>query len=61
MKVTILKTGETATFRDEYAERLIEQGIAVVAGDEKPGVKKAETGKAEAPKAEESANTGKKK
>ena len=60
MKVMLLKTGETATFNDEYAERLIEQGKAVVAGDEKPGAK-AETEKAEPAKAEEPANTGKKK
>ena len=60
MKVTILKTGETATFHDEYAARLIEQGKAVVAGDEKPGVK-AEPAKAAPAKAEEPASTGKKK
>jgi hypothetical protein len=33
-KVTLLATGETATFNDEYAERLIEQGKAVPVGDE---------------------------
>jgi len=41
MKVTMLKTGETASYSDAYAARLIEQGKAVLAGDEKPGVKKA--------------------
>lgn len=40
-KVTMLKTGESATLNDAYAARLIEQGKAVLAGDEKPGVKKA--------------------
>ena len=52
-KVTMLNNGESKTFGDAYAARLIEQGKAVLFGDEKPGVKKAE-----APAAE---NTGKKK
>ena len=53
MKVTILKTGETVNYGDAYAARLIEQGKAVLAGDEQPGVKKAE--------AESPAETGSKK
>ena len=52
MKVTILKTGETVNYGDAYAARLIEQGKAVLAGDEKPGVKKTE---------EPAVNGGKKK
>ena len=47
MKVTILATGETADFNNEYAARLIEQGKAVLMGDEKQGVKRAEAPKTE--------------
>lgn len=55
MKVKILATGETATFNDEYAARLIEQGKAVLVGDVKKGIAIAEEPKTE------TASTGKKK
>lgn len=58
-KVTILETREVATFNDEYAERLIEQGKAVLYGDEKAGEKV--EAKAEEPKKAEEAANGKKK
>lgn len=61
-KVTILETKEVATFNDEYAERLIEQGKAVLYGDEKAGEKaEAKAAKAEEPKKAEEAANGKKK
>ena len=54
-KVTLLVTGETATFNDEYAERLIEQGKAVPVGDVPEGVKPAGEDKPAESKAPEKA------
>jgi len=36
MKVKLLATGETATFNDGYAMRLIEQGKAAAVAEEAP-------------------------
>ena len=55
MKVKILATGETATFNDEYAARLIEQGKAALVETVKQDNAPAEEPKTEA------ASTGKKK
>lgn len=39
MKVKLLKTGETATFSDEYAARLVEQGKGIIIAEKKPEAK----------------------
>lgn len=48
MKVRIIETGETATFSDEYAARLIEQEKAVAIAEKKPAAKAEETEPAKA-------------
>lgn len=47
MRVTILKTGETAEFDDSYAARLIEQGRAIPS----PAADEAEEPAAQTPEA----------
>ena len=55
MKVKLLETGETATFIDEYAVRLVEQGKGVIIAEKKPAAK------ADEPEPAKPAANGKKK